>query len=394
MSAHLIVEADGGSRGNPGPAGFGSVVIDAATGEVLAEKGETIGTATNNVAEYRGLIGGLELALNRGSDASIEVRMDSKLVIEQMAGRWEIKHPDMKPLAMEAQALARQFRHVTWTWVPREQNKRADALVNLALDAQAAGSPETTVGATAQATVTARPEPEATLFDDVAAPSEETPAQGWRPNDAPPTRLFMVRHGVTEMTERKVFSGTGGEDPALTSRGLEQAARAADYLKNREQIDLVVASPLLRTRQTAETIARLYGADVLIDEGFTEANFGAWDGHSFGEIMAKWPEEMNAWLSRTDVAPPGGESFDEVRARVDAARQRLVSEHAGKRIVVASHVTPIKLVVREAIDAPMTVLYTLEVAPASITTTSWWPDGNKNLSNFSVEPGPVSGLSS
>ncbi len=394
MSAHLIVEADGGSRGNPGPAGFGSVVIDAATGEVLAEKGETIGIATNNVAEYRGLIGGLELALSRGSNASIEVRMDSKLVIEQMAGRWKIKHPDMKPLAMEAQALARQFRHVTWTWVPREQNKRADALVNQALDAQAAGSPDTTVGTTVTATVTPRPEPEATLFDDVAAPSEAVPAQGWRPNDAPPTRLFMVRHGVTDMTERKVFSGTGGEDPALTSRGLEQAARAADYLKNREQIDLVVASPLLRTRQTAETIARLYGADVLIDEGFTEANFGAWDGHSFGEIMAKWPEEMNAWLSRTDVAPPGGESFDEVRARVDAARQRLVSEHAGKRLVGARHVTPITFVGREAIDAPTKVLYTLEDAPASITTTSWWPDGNKNLSNFSVEPGPASGLSS
>lgn len=394
MIARVVIEADGGSRGNPGPAGFGSVLINADTGEIIADLGETIGNATNNVAEYSGLIGGLKLAREHAPDASVEVRMDSKLVIEQMAGRWKIKHPDMKPLAMEAQALVRQFRHVTWTWVPREQNKRADALVNQALDAQAAGSPETTVGTTAVASVTPRPEPEATLFDDVSAPSEKAPAQGWRPNDADPTRLFMVRHGVTDMTERKVFSGTGGEDPALTSRGLDQAARAAEYLKNREQIDLVVASPLLRTRQTAETIARIYGADVLIDEGFTEANFGAWDGHTFGEIMTKWPEEMNAWLSRTDVAPPGGESFDEVRARVDAARQRLVSEHAGKRIVVASHVTPIKLVVREAIDAPMTVLYTLEVAPASITTTSWWPDGNKNLSNFSVEPGPASGSSS
>ena len=128
----VIVEADGGSRGNPGPAAYGALLRDADTGEVIAERGETIGVATNNVAEYRGLIAGLELAAEHAPDAEIEVRMDSKLVVEQMSGRWKVKHASMKPLAIEANRLA-PFGTV-FTWVPREENKAADLLVNEALD--------------------------------------------------------------------------------------------------------------------------------------------------------------------------------------------------------------------------------------------------------------------
>jgi ribonuclease H / adenosylcobalamin/alpha-ribazole phosphatase len=129
---HLIVEADGGSRGNPGPAAYGAVVRDAGTSKLLAAEGLTIGRATNNVAEYRGLIAGLEMVRQLDPTAAIEVRMDSKLVIEQMAGRWKVKHPDMKPLALAAARL--RPATVIWTWVPRELNKAADALVNRALD--------------------------------------------------------------------------------------------------------------------------------------------------------------------------------------------------------------------------------------------------------------------
>lgn len=128
----LIVEADGGSRGNPGPAAYGAVVRDAQTSEVLAAEGLPIGRATNNVAEYRGLIAGLEMAREVDPAAALEVRMDSKLVIEQMAGRWKVKHAAMKPLALEAARL--RPATVTWTWVPRELNKVADTLVNRALD--------------------------------------------------------------------------------------------------------------------------------------------------------------------------------------------------------------------------------------------------------------------
>ncbi|MFC8373130.1 bifunctional RNase H/acid phosphatase [Streptomyces sp. NPDC057239] len=130
----FIVEADGGSRGNPGPAGYGAVVGDAATGETLVEAAEYLGVATNNVAEYRGLLAGLRAARELDPEARVHVRMDSKLVIEQMTGRWKIKHPAMKPLAAEA---ARVFppERVTYEWIPRAQNKHADRLANEAMDA-------------------------------------------------------------------------------------------------------------------------------------------------------------------------------------------------------------------------------------------------------------------
>lgn len=132
----VIIEADGGSRGNPGPAGYGAVVLDAATEEVLAERYAGLGVCTNNVAEYRGLIAGLQAALELGA-TDAEVRMDSKLVVEQMSGRWQIKHPAMKPLAEQARGLVRELESVRFGWIPRARNSRADALANRAMDAQA-----------------------------------------------------------------------------------------------------------------------------------------------------------------------------------------------------------------------------------------------------------------
>ncbi|MFD9092000.1 bifunctional RNase H/acid phosphatase [Streptomyces collinus] len=134
----FIVEADGGSRGNPGPAGYGALVADAVTGETLAEAAEYIGVATNNVAEYRGLLAGLRAAHALDPGARVHVRMDSKLVVEQMSGRWKIKHPDMKPLAAEARGVFAPGQ-VTYEWIPRERNKHADRLANEAMDAGAKG---------------------------------------------------------------------------------------------------------------------------------------------------------------------------------------------------------------------------------------------------------------
>ncbi|MFE0849560.1 bifunctional RNase H/acid phosphatase [Streptomyces rochei] len=134
----FVVEADGGSRGNPGPAGYGAVVLDAATGETLAEAAEYLGVVTNNVAEYRGLVAGLRAARELDPDATVRVRMDSKLVVEQMSGRWKIKHPDMKPLAAEAARVFPPGR-VTYEWIPRAENKHADRLANEAMDAGARG---------------------------------------------------------------------------------------------------------------------------------------------------------------------------------------------------------------------------------------------------------------
>lgn len=136
MARTLIIEADGGSRGNPGIAASGSVIIDPATGEILAEVGRYLGRATNNVAEYTALVEGVRKAIELDPDAELHVRMDSKLVVEQMSGRWKIKHPDMAILAAEARALL-IGTPVRFEWIPRLQNSRADAVANRCMDLQA-----------------------------------------------------------------------------------------------------------------------------------------------------------------------------------------------------------------------------------------------------------------
>jgi len=133
MPRQLIVEADGGSRGNPGIAAGGAVVIDGETGELLAEVGVYVGIATNNVAEYRGMLAGLQRAYEFDPEASVHFRLDSKLIVEQMSGRWKIKHPDMQVLAQEARALI-GTKSATFEWIPRLQNARADAAANKSMD--------------------------------------------------------------------------------------------------------------------------------------------------------------------------------------------------------------------------------------------------------------------
>lgn len=370
MTSRIIIEADGGSRGNPGPSSYGALVRDADTGRILAQRGETIGIATNNVAEYTGLIAGLELAREYAPGATdVEVRMDSKLVIEQMAGRWRIKHESMQPLAVEAQRLVPRAG-VTWTWVPREQNAVADALANAALDDELAGG-SGKVGESAPQ----------------AAATTQSTQLGWRGSlGGAPTTIILLRHGVTQSTERKLFCGSGGADPGLTATGVEQARRAATWLKRLGGVDAIVSSPLQRTRETAAVVAGELGLDVELEAGLAEAAFGEWDGFTFGEIMERWPAELDDWLASTAVAPPGGEPFDEVSERVFAARDRILEAYAGKTVVAVSHVTPIKLLVRLALDAPMQVIYKLELSPASITTIQWWPDGTASVRNFNIVP--------
>jgi probable phosphoglycerate mutase len=135
----LIIEADGGSRGNPGPAAYGVVVREAHTGHVLAERGKYLGEVTNNVAEYSGLVAGIETALGINSSAFLDIRMDSRLVVQQMLGRWKIKHEDMRRLATLARSLL-TGASATFTWVPRARNAGADRLVNEAIDARGAVS--------------------------------------------------------------------------------------------------------------------------------------------------------------------------------------------------------------------------------------------------------------
>jgi probable phosphoglycerate mutase len=364
MTAY-VVEADGGSRGNPGAAGYGAVVRAADSGEVVAEVAEAIGVATNNVAEYRGLIAGLRRARELGA-TRVEARMDSKLVVEQMSGRWQVKHPDLRPLAAEAGRLVREIGDVRFTWVPRARNAHADRLANEAMDDAAAGrqwEPRVPQAAAAE-----------------PAPPTTNRVSGWMTAGAPPTTTLLLRHGETPLSIEKRFSGIG--DPELTERGVAQATAAAKRLADRGGIDAIVTSPLRRARVTAETVAGACGLELEVEDGIRETSFGEWDGLAFAEVKEKWPDELAAWLADTDVAPPGGESFAATARRVRQARDRIIARHPGQTVLVVSHVTPIKTLARMAIDAPPAALYRLHLDLASLSEIDWYADGPAVLRLF------------
>ncbi|MFD3570538.1 bifunctional RNase H/acid phosphatase [Streptomyces sp. NPDC058671] len=481
-SRELIVEADGGSRGNPGPAGYGAVVLDPATGETLAEAAEYIGVATNNVAEYKGLVAGLKAARELFPDATVHVRMDSKLVVEQMSGRWKIKHPDMKPLAAEAGRVFPAGR-VRYEWIPRERNKHADRLANEAMDAgkrgrrwepsastaaldtsaarNAATPPPSgppgdatagaararaalataavsgtaptggtlsasvgttpSVGTSASAGTTASVGTEAsagttpsagtsassgttasagtapaasvgitttppanvgTTATPPVSPRAGAPRQGWSagPDMGAPATFVLLRHGETALTPEKRFSGSGGTDPELSAAGLRQAQAVAEALAARGTIQEIVSSPLTRCRQTAAAVAARLGLDVRIEQGLRETDFGAWEGLTFGEVRERHPEDLDAWLASPKAAPTGGgESFAAVARRVAAARDRLTAAHAGRTVLLVTHVTPIKTLVRLALGAPPESLFRMELSAASISAVAYYADGNASV---------------
>jgi broad specificity phosphatase PhoE/ribonuclease HI len=369
----LVVEADGASRGNPGPAAYGAVVRDAGTGEVLREVAEFLGRATNNVAEYRGLIAGLRAARDVDPDAEVEARMDSKLVVEQMSGRWKIKHPDMRPLAIEAQSVFPRAGRVRYEWVPRAMNAAADRLANEALDAAAAGR--------VWAPRPAAPAGPAAVDDAEVEPAGQS-SLGWGPDLGRPTTFVLLRHGETALTVQKRFSGAGGGDPELSERGRGQAERAAAMLAERVTVDAVVSSPARRAAQTAEAVAGRLELGVRVEEGFREVDFGTWEGLTFAEIQQRWPADLDAWLASTAVSPPGGESFDEVTRRVALARDKTLARYSGRTVLVVSHVSPIKTLVRLALGAPPQSLYRMELQPASVCVIQWYADGNASLRLF------------
>ncbi|MEU8263390.1 bifunctional RNase H/acid phosphatase [Micromonospora sp. NPDC048999] len=353
----VVIEADGGSRGNPGPAGYGAVVRDPETGEVLAERSEAIGTATNNVAEYRGLIAGLEAAADLGA-AEVEARMDSKLVVEQMCGRWQIKHPGLRPLAAQAAGLVGRFASVRFSWIPRERNRHADALANAAMDAAAGRAPAQ--AATARTTGT----------DPATTPASWEP----RPTETA-TRLILVRHGETERTVQKRYSGRG--DVPLSDRGRAQArATAARVAELAPSVAAVVSSPLSRCTATADAIAAVVGnSPVRPDDDLIECDFGVWEGRTFAEVREGWPGELDAWLASTRVAPPEGESFAAVAERTGRAVERLRGAYPGETVVVVSHVSPIKLVLRDALAAGDAFLHRLYLDTAGVSVLDLYPDG-------------------
>ncbi|MEV7444636.1 bifunctional RNase H/acid phosphatase [Streptomyces sp. NPDC091204] len=419
----FVVEADGGSRGNPGPAGYGAVVLDPATGETLAERAEYIGVATNNVAEYKGLIAGLKAARELAPDAQVLVRMDSKLVVEQMSGRWKIKHPDMKPLAAEAAKILPRAQ-VTYEWIPREKNKHADRLANEAMDAGKRGrqwepsDSTAALDASAARALSAVPPSGppgdaaagaaavraalaagggaasrgagfsgeasggAAAAGPAAAAAADAPArgQGWGPDMGAPATFVLLRHGETALTPQKRFSGSGGSDPELSPAGRRQAAAVAEALAARGTVQTVISSPLRRCRETAQAVADRLGLTVTVEDGLREVDFGAWEGLTFAEVQERFPDDLQAWLDSPRAAPTGGgESFTAATRRISATRDRLLAAHAGRTVLLVTHVTPVKILVRLALGAPPEALFRMELSAASLSAVAYYADGNASV---------------
>lgn len=422
----LDVECDGGSRGNPGIAGCGSSVLEG--DQEVAARWEFIAKATNNVAEYQGLINALELAIEvakmRGvaaADLEIQVRMDSKLVVEQMSGRWKIKHPDMKPLAARVKELEATLAAVTYNWVPRAQNKRADELANRAMDDGVGGRwfddalSFQPAASSAEAGGDAAPGSAGAAGASGAAGNESAGAEAvtdaasapeWHPGGKP-TRLWVLRHGQTEMSVQKQFSGLS--DPELTSHGHEQARRAAAYVAGQLAGGAggsagvgssagpvaIYSSPLKRTRQTAEAVAEALaeaaavggsssaggpGAAkprVHVTEALIEMNFGDWEGRTFAEVMDEFPLEHDACFWDSAAAPSGGESPDDVLARVRPFLRDVARNHPGEDVVLVSHVTPIKSILRHAFCASGALYRTLHLDLAGLSVIEIFPDGSE-----------------
>lgn len=336
------VTADGGSRGNPGPAAYGVTISE--HGKVIAELGEYIGTATNNVAEYSGLIAALHYVNRLDPGARIEVSMDSKLVIEQMSGRWQIKNEGMRALAKDARN-AHDPSLVSYKWIPREENSHADRLANKALDDRVDGY---------------KPIVPANRLTDRLRQTEI------------PTFIYMVRHGETILTPDRKFSGVGKLNPPLTEEGRQQARKVAAEIAKIKP-DVLISSPLQRTRDTAEEIAKATGLKPIYDEAWYECSFGQWDGLSVDEVKLKWPSEYTSWISSSAFTPPGGESYDDLAARIEPAFDALAEKYPAQKVVVVTHNGVIKQLASLVLEGNPNSLFHIDVSPCSISSFSIWP---------------------
>ncbi|WP_371174245.1 bifunctional RNase H/acid phosphatase [Buchananella felis] len=453
MTRRLLINTDGGARGNPGPAGYGAVIRDADSGELLATRAAYLGQTTNNVAEYRALLAGLLAAAEIDPEAEVEVRADSKLVVSQMTGAWKIKHADMRELATQAKAAFDPAR-VTYRWVPRAENSAPDALANQVMDSRgeiatdewrelacAAALPafarhDAPVDLRADEAATVRAAADAEV-DDAAAPADASTGHAEagghearahaqtagareagvatsataqsrereplaRPNEAAlwagsgvRTTIVMVRHGVTPMTIAGEFSGGSEPGPDLTQAGREQVASSARFVARIGQDmwpdspapSVFLASPMTRTLTTARILAEPFGGQVEVDEDFREAHLGHWQAKTASYIEEHWPGGLEEWVTTPHVRPPGGgESLQDVYDRVIPALRRVVSEHAGKTVVIATH----NVVLRAALGASLRMAgrdwRTIRTVPAAVSVIEHYSDGRLLVSALGVPP--------
>jgi probable phosphoglycerate mutase len=259
----------------------------------------------------------------------------------------------MQKQALQAQQLARRLGSVRYTWVPRAQNGAADALANSAMD-----------GRPVHRDAAAEP----VVIEDDVQPAEPAPALT--------TVTHLLRHGSTEHTPERRYSGRN-ERPLSRSGRPEAAAAAARAAEL--GIEVVVSSPLRRARETAGIVAAALGLPVEVDDDLTELDFGDLEGLTFDEALAKHPLATRRFMTDVAVAAPGGESVAQVSARVARARARLLQRHAGRTVLVVSHVTPIKLLLAAALEAGDAIVHRVFLDAACFSTVAWSSDGRASV---------------
>jgi probable phosphoglycerate mutase len=205
---------------------------------------------------------------------------------------------------------------------------------------------------------------------------------GWMSAAVPPTTTVLLRHGQTPLSVDRRFSGVGS-DPALTDVGHAQAAAAAariSLLHEAAPFAAVVTSPLQRARQTADAVAKATGLEPSVVEALRETDFGDWEGHTLAEVKQHWPDELDAWLADTTVCPPGGESVAQTGVRVRRALAEIAADHPEQTVLVVTHVTPIKILLGEALGLrgpglEQVALFRLHLDLASLSSIDWHADG-------------------
>ena len=187
-----------------------------------------------------------------------------------------------------------------------------------------------------------------------------------------PTFIYMVRHGETILTPDRKFSGVGKLNPPLTEEGREQARKVAAEI-SKIKPDVLISSPLQRTRDTAEEIATLTGLKPIYDEVWYECSFGEWDGLSVDEVRNKWPDDYTSWISSSSFTPPGGESYDDLAARIEPAFDALAEKYPAQKVVVVTHNGVIKQLASLVLEGNPNSLFHIDVSPCSISSFSIWP---------------------
>jgi probable phosphoglycerate mutase len=352
----IYVYCDGASRGNPGPASYGVHIEDQA-GTTIAEFGKGLGHQTNNYAEYQGVIAALRF-LTSTQYRLVTIRLDSKLVVEQLSGRWKVKSPEIRELVFEASELLGAF-DATLQWIPRDKNSIADAMANQALDDGDFQNEEA-------------PLPLSTIQPrSIRAPRQQIE----------PTTIVAVRHGSTASTAAHMISGGDGEDPELNDKGLNEAQSASAAIAplldffSLPPATTLIHSPMKRTIQTADAISGALGLDLVSDERLREIAFGEWDGRSMSDMEMDSSTEITKWRSSASQKPPGGESILELGSRVEDLVSEVVAGNRGKTVVLVTHMMPSRAIAKLAQRSAEATYWNVNFSPCGISVYRFFGTG-------------------